>query len=171
MVSLEDQEKMKAVLKKNGYKLTQQRLSILKVLFENDYEHMTVEEIYHVTKITFPKIGISTVYKSICCLEKSKILVKIKVNDSCSRYEFVHPNEQSGHPHLLCINCKKAIGIVDDEITCLLNKSKQLLKSRYSFEINSQSILYYGICRKCRIDLNEAIDQPIEGGVKDFKIH
>ncbi len=150
MVARVDQEKMKAAIKRNGYKLTQQRLSILKVLFEKDYEHMTAEEIYCFTKIDFPKIGISTVYKSIDCLEKSKILVKIKTDDDCKRYELVHPNELSNHPHLLCTHCKKVIGIVDDQITGLLNNSKQVLKSRYSFEINNQSIFYYGICKKCR---------------------
>lgn len=149
MILPENQNKIFAKLSENGNRMTYQRNEILKIFFEHDHEHLTADKVYEYSKKASPNISIATVYRTIQYLEKADILFKIKVNDKCSSYEILLPDEKEGHPHFVCKKCGKTIGIKDATIIHLLNKCEQAIKSTYDVNILEQNILYYGLCSEC----------------------
>lgn len=156
MVPQEVQEKIKFVIQQKGFKLTSQRKAVLNTFFEKNYKHMTVEEVHYFSKNYCHKIGIATVYRCILCFEKIGVLRKIETNEDCGRYELAIPDEKFDHPHLICAKCGKIIGAFDSEILKELDKQKKFIEDTYDFKINSQSIIYYGICETCKDD-NSAV--------------
>ena len=69
-----DYEKIKEKLKKEGYKLTNQRLVILDVIIDNVDDHLSSEEIHDIVKDKHPEIGIATVYRTLQLFEKLDII-------------------------------------------------------------------------------------------------
>lgn len=149
MMPLETRKKIQRKLKQNGRRLTCQRQIILNVLLDHACEHLTIEEIYQNAKQRSSKISIATVYRTVLCLEQAKILHKIRMDDNRGRYELIARDVQNGHPHLICIFCKKPIDIVDNQMMCLLETCRIIIQSRYDFVIDTQNIQYYGRCHEC----------------------
>ncbi len=57
-------KKMVAALRENQYRITPQRLAILKVLAESK-GHPSVESIYEQVKPNFPATSLATIYKAV----------------------------------------------------------------------------------------------------------
>ena len=55
-----------------GYRITHQKQIIIKNILNNP--NSTAKEIYYLSKETVPDINLSTVYRTITALEKSKLL-------------------------------------------------------------------------------------------------
>lgn len=150
MISAPVQQKINGLLRKDGHRLTAQKQTVLRVLFEHDHGPLTVEEIYRYAQSRSSHISIATVYKVVAYLEQANILHKIRMDDKRNCYELIHPDEPQGHPHCVCTKCGKTVGIVDDSVTHILATCEQAIETRYHFQINLQNILYYGICEDCR---------------------
>lgn len=138
-------EEMKKILKNNGYRLTAQRIGILEILYQNREKHLTVEEIHKLTKGSMPKVSVATVYKTMLQLEKVGLLYRISIYGYCSRYQLIPPGNENRHRHFVCTRCGKILDIDPKEFT----EAEQRLESRYGISIESQSLLYYGICKEC----------------------
>ena len=59
--------KMVAALRENQYRITPQRLAILKVLAESK-GHPSVESIHEQVKTSFPTTSLATIYKNVAVL-------------------------------------------------------------------------------------------------------
>ncbi|MFT9056129.1 MAG: Fur family transcriptional regulator [Ethanoligenens sp.] len=150
MLPVTTQQKVIRLLGQNGHRLTSQKQTVLKILFEHDRSHLTVEEIYGYAKEESSRVSIATIYKTISFLEQENVLHKIRIDNKSNCYELIHPNEPEGHPHCICTKCCKTIGIVDESVTRMLSVCEQAIKVHYHFQINLQDILYYGLCEECR---------------------
>lgn len=149
MIPVTTQQKVISLLGEDGHRLTAQKQTVLKVLFEHDRAHMAVEEIYGYAKNQSSRISIATVYKAVSFLEQEKVLRKIRIDDKRNCYELIHPDEPQGHPHCICTKCGKTFGIIDDSVIQMFIACEQAIKTRYHFQINLQNILYYGLCEDC----------------------
>lgn len=149
MISSSTKDKIVSMLGENGRRLTTQKRLVLKILFEHNKEHLTVEKLYEYAKKESSHISIATVYKTVSVLEDENILRKIRIDDKCSCYELVDPDKPDEHPHCICRKCGKTIGIMDNSIIRMLNTCEQSIKERYHFQIDMQDILYYGLCEEC----------------------
>ncbi|AYD40862.1 transcriptional repressor [Clostridium fermenticellae] len=149
MIPKEIQEKIKFIIQENGLKLTNQRNAVLNAFFEKNYKHMNVEEVYNFSKAYCNEIGISTVYRSIIAFEKIGVLKKIETGEIYARYELTIPDKKLDHPHMVCKKCGRIIGAYDSEILEKLNAGRELIENKYDFKIDSESIVYYGICKEC----------------------
>lgn len=136
--------KLEAVLSNylnNGErKLTQQRRSILAV-FVNADAHLTVEELYNMTKQQYPNIGMATVYRTVKLLCECGLASGFKHSDGSFRYEL----EKEHHNHLMCIKCGRLIEDTDSEVEVLQNK----LAQKNNFKILHTRMEAYGICQTC----------------------
>ena len=55
-------------LRKQGFRLTPQRLAILKILASSE-EHLSVEKIYERVKTDYPVTSLATIYKTVAVLK------------------------------------------------------------------------------------------------------
>lgn len=138
-------DEMKKILKSSGYRLTAQRIGILEILYQNREKHLTVEEIHKLTKGFTPKVSVATVYKTVLQLEKVGLLYRISIYGYCSRYQLIPPEKENRHRHFVCTSCGKILDIDPGEFA----GAERRLESRYGISIESQNLLYYGICKEC----------------------
>lgn len=137
---------LKDNLKNKGYKLTPQRRAILSSIMKSEDRHLTAEEIYELVKQDCPEIGLATVYRTVQLFEEMDIIIKLDLDDGCSRYELVNENEGHRHHHLICNKCGKVIEVKGD----LLDELEAEIEKTYKFKILDHSLKFYGVCSECK---------------------
>lgn len=132
-------------LRQRGYKVTPQRVEIIRILYENK-KLMKIEEIFSEAKSN--TLGISTIYRNLIILEQAAIIKKINI-DNINYYELENDDEYRLHIHAVCLNCNHIIDIDDNQI---LDKFSELIKKINMKEIESVKstcIILKCICSKC----------------------
>ena len=79
-------KRVKQQLQQSSYKLTPQREATLRVLIENESDHLIAEDVYLKVKDKAPEIGLATVYRTLELLAELKIVDKINFGDGVSRF-------------------------------------------------------------------------------------
>lgn len=148
-----NQEDFKELLKKNGLKVTTQRITILEVLQSRPDKHLTVEEIYDCVKEQYPDIGLATVYRTIQVLSELNLIDKLNLDDGYVRYE-IGKMENNGqihhHHHLICLNCGSVFTFEDD----LLETLEERIKNSMDFQVVDHEVKLFGYCKTCRENKN-----------------
>ncbi len=145
-------ENLKEKLRENGYKMTPQRRAILEVIADNPGKHLSTEEIYEYVKAdNQPDIGLATVYRTLILFVDLNMISKIHLDDGLVRYEMMLDDELHQHHHLICGNCGEIIEVMED----WLDKIEERIEKLYQFKITDHKLIMYGICKNCRVDLNE----------------
>ena len=137
-------EEVKELFKKEGYKLTTQRRAILDVIVENQENHLNPEEIYNIVKISYPEIGIATVYRTLQLLESLNIIYKLNFDDGFNRYE-LNVNSENHH-HLICVKC----GEIKEVKLGLLEKLENEIEKENGFKIVDHNVKFFGYCADCQ---------------------
>lgn len=70
-------ERIKKQLHAASYKLTPQREATVRVLLENEEDHLSAEDVYLLVKEKSPEIGLATVYRTLELLSELKVVDKI----------------------------------------------------------------------------------------------
>ena len=120
---------------------TKQKELILKEL-ENDYTHPTILELYEKLRKKNPKIGKATVYRNISKLVEEGKVRKVLTTDGIDHYD----GDCSNHSHFMCNICHKLYDLYDVDTDILISKAKK----NHSFSISNASVLFEGICDKCK---------------------
>lgn len=130
-------------LKKNNLKVTPQRLNIYNYLFNNRI-HPSAEMIYNDIKEDNPTISLATVYKTLKSLRDANLINEINIGEDSFRYDAqIEP-----HSHMICKKCNKIIDYYFDENH--LNLLKKSISNENDFEIHSEQVYFYGICKDCK---------------------
>ena len=129
-----------------NYKLTPQREATVRVLLENEQDHLSAEDIFLMVKEKAPDIGLATVYRTLELLLELKIVDKINFGDGVYRYDLRKDGDVHFHHHLVCMNCGSVHEIEDD----LLLDVEKIVVSDYDFKIKDHRLTFYGICSKCQ---------------------
>lgn len=143
---MDNANELKGLLKEKGYKLTPQRRAVLNIIMENPGQHLTTEEIYDLVKVPCPDIGLATVYRTLQILNEMDLILKINLDDGCSRYEYNVHQDDHEHHHLICTNCGKILEVNDD----LLDNTERQIEKDYDFIITDHKVKFFGLCSKCR---------------------
>ncbi len=128
-------------LKQHDFRLTPQRLAVLKILAASK-DHPSVERTYEQVKQTFPTTSLATIYKTIALLKEVHEILELRFAES-SRFD---GNKPYPHPHIICSRCKK---ILDPELSGL-EKLTEEAASKTGFQIDSYRLDFYGICPACQ---------------------
>lgn len=143
---MDNAKELKVMLKEKGYKLTPQRRAVLNIIMENPGKHLTTEEIYDLVKVQCPDIGLATVYRTLQILDEMDLIMKINLDDGCSRYEYNVHQDDHEHHHLICTNCGKIMEVNED----LLDSIERQIENDYDFTITDHKVKFFGLCSKCR---------------------
>jgi Fur family ferric uptake transcriptional regulator len=129
-------------ISKEGLKATKQREEILNVFLDSS-GHKNLAQIYaQVAKIN-PKIGYTTVYRTLKLFTHLGLATQRKFADGETRYE--PASEGSHHDHLICLDCGKIIEFEDQTLEALQNGIAQ----RHRFKIFHHRMELYGRCEEC----------------------
>ncbi len=145
---------MKEKFKDHASRMTVPRAAILEFL-SNTSKHISAKEIYTSLQKTYPKIGLSTVYRTLSLLARMGIVGKLLLGDGQTRYEFKSRGKNEHHHHLICTNCGKIINYYNflDEELSLVRKTEKKLAKKHNFIIQDHNIDFLGVCEKCKSKL------------------
>ncbi len=129
-------------MREAGYRITPQRIAILRVLSESE-GHPSVEDIYEQVKREFPTTSLATVYKNISILKEQGEVIELSFGADSSRYDGKRPDP---HPHLICTQCKR---IIDPDLDSLEYVAEELVRET-GFRITSHRLDFFGICPDCQ---------------------
>lgn len=139
-------EKIKQQLQAQAFKLTPQREATVRVLLENEEDHLSAEEVFMLVKDKFPEIGLATVYRTLELLSELHVLEKMNFGDGVARYDLRNDSTHHHHHHLICVQC----GSVDEILEDWLAPLEERLDREFHFTVVDHRLDFQGICRKCR---------------------
>lgn len=140
---MNDLEKLEAILKGKGYKLTEQRRLIIRVFNENPGHH-TAQGVFNLVKEKSEGINFSTIYRNLELLSTLEIIDKLHIESGISHYELcgrVH------HHHIICKSCGETREI---DICPYVNQGEEQLRTM-GFKVTDHKFEIYGYCSKCSL--------------------
>lgn len=139
-------ERIKKQLHAQSYKLTPQREATVRVLLENETDHLSAEDVYLLVKEKAPEIGLATVYRTLELLTELKVVDKINFGDGVSRYDLRKEGANHFHHHLVCLEC----GAVEEIEEDLLDDVEKVVEKEFQFLVKDHRLTFHGICRQCQ---------------------
>jgi Fur family ferric uptake transcriptional regulator len=136
-------EVFRQYLKANGLKQTLHRKLILRTFLAGE-GHRTVEDIYRAVSGEEPRIGYTTVYRTMKLLSESGLAREVELADGVTRYE--HLYNHSHHDHLICTECGDSIEFLNPEI----EQVQEAASARMGFKVLDHRLQIYGLCKRCR---------------------
>jgi Fur family transcriptional regulator, peroxide stress response regulator len=135
-------DQMLSKLKDHEFRITPQRLAVVKVLAAS-LGHPSVEKIYESVREKFPTTSIATIYKTVALLKQVNELIEIGFPDGSNRYD---GNKPYPHPHVICTRCGK---IIDPDLSSLEDMTREVAKET-GFQIHTHRVDFFGLCRECQ---------------------
>ena len=129
-------------LKSQDFRITPQRLLVIRILAESE-GHPTVEQIYEEVRAEFPTTSLATVYKTISLLKEVNEILELGFPDGSNRYD---GNKPFPHPHVICTKCKK---ITDPDLINLDDLSEKMSR-KTGYRIFSHRLDFFGLCPDCQ---------------------
>jgi len=139
---------MERILRKyrgKGFKLTPQRIAILKFLDGNTH-HPTAEDIYTEIKKKYPTVSFATVYNTVQALKDRGDILEITIDPQRKHFD---PNP-SPHHHIMCTACGKIGDVFTDYSKALLLPEEVTSE----FHVTGNHVDFYGVCAACRRKTN-----------------
>jgi Fur family peroxide stress response transcriptional regulator len=140
-------------LRHDGFRLTPQRMAVLRVLAE-DTGHPTVEQVYDRVRGDYPTTSLATIYKTIDMLKGIGEVLELSVGES-HRYDGRDPRP---HPHLICEDCGTVTdlaldGPLGDPV--ILASAAAIATARGYHDVRPQ-LEFRGRCAACEADAANA---------------
>ena len=126
-----------------GLKYSSKREAIA-TYFLNADRHFTVEQLYREIRLTYPRIGYSTVYRTLKLLADCGIAAVHHFEEDEARFEPIHREQH--HDHLVCERCGRLIEFTHEGV----EQFQKDIAEKYGFAVRSRELQLYGICKKCR---------------------
>ncbi len=130
------------ILRKNGHRLTPQRMLVIEALHNAD-RHISAEEIYRRLHRRYPYANISTVYRTLELLKELNLVTEADFGEGRVRY---HVAEKGHHHHLICRSCGKIMNLEES----LLHPLEDTLLQKYDFDADLRHLAISGKCSDCR---------------------
>jgi Fur family peroxide stress response transcriptional regulator len=135
-------DQMVVKLKEQGYRLTPQRLAVLKILSGSN-EHPSAEQIYDQVKVDFPMTSLATVYKTVTLLKEMGEVWELGFSDDSNHYD---GNKPYPHPHVICVRCRRIVDPEIDHVELLAVKASEAS----GFQVLNYRLDFFGICPGCQ---------------------
>ena len=136
-------DNFKTILRKEGLKITPQRIAVLEEIIK-DKGHRDCEAIYLAIKSSNTHVSRATVYRTLDILVQNNFVRKQNFGDGRARYE--RKIDSLHHDHLICVVCGKIIEFMDLNI----EKLQEEIAIKYHFSLQRHIHQLFGICKECR---------------------
>ena len=140
MVSL---KKFYRCISQRRLKSSKRRTAIIEYFINAD-RHFTVEQLYNEIKKMNPKIGYSTVYRTLKLLVDCGMANIHHFGEEYTKFELTHKEQH--HDHLVCNKCARII-----EFTHMgIEEFQKSVAKKHNFIVSSHELQIFGLCDKCR---------------------
>jgi len=130
------------VLQENGCRITAARRAILRVISESP-RALQPAEIYELSRMLNPRIGLVTVYRTLDRLEELGLVQRVHREDGC---HMLMP-AANGHEHyLVCTTCGRTILFQGDDLEELFTR----VESHTGYQVSEHWLQLFGTCPQCR---------------------
>lgn len=129
-------------LAQRGYKLTQPRRAVLKVLAESGAT-LTPADIHRRAQAHCLRTGLVTVYRTLDLLAACGAVRKVHQADGCHAYALA----SEGHAHhVICERCQSVVEFDNCDLGALL----AAVQRRTGYQISGHWLELFGLCPNCR---------------------
>jgi Fur family peroxide stress response transcriptional regulator len=135
-------EQMTRVLRDKGFRLTPQRLALLRILSKSA-GHPSAEQIYEQIRADYPTTSLATIYKTLNLLKNMGEVFEVTLAGMGSHYD---GNKPYPHPHLICIKCGQ---IIDPEVGSMAGIAQEVARQT-GYIITNQQVNFFGLCPQCQ---------------------
>ena len=132
----------KTWISRGRLKATKQREEIVNIFF-NSTGHKNLAQIYAQVLEVNPKVGYTTVYRTLKLLTRFGLAAQRKFADGETRYEPI--SEKTHHDHLICLDCGKIIEFEDETLETL----QETIARHHHFKVFHHKMELYGRCSEC----------------------
>jgi Fe2+ or Zn2+ uptake regulation protein len=130
------------ILRQAGYRATQGRIKLLKVLVKEN-KPLTAVQIHR--KVGSKELNEATIYRALETMVSSGIIRRVDLQkDNAHRYELAGGQH---HHHIVCSECGAVENFSDNLCRIILDKAAK--KSKSFKIINSHSMELFGVCAYC----------------------
>lgn len=136
-------EIFKEKCRKVNLALTVQRLAVY-VYLAGTTSHPSADRVYEVIHQEYPTISRTSVYRILETFVQHGLIMKLVHPGSNARYD----GNPIRHHHLICTECESIFDIENEGETPDIETDPPQFVG--DFEINGYSIIFTGICSKCR---------------------
>ena len=149
-----DVEILQSGLRRSRHKLTKPRQAVLDAIVEAE-THLSPAEVYQRAKQKYPRLGLTTVYRTLDILIDLGYVQRVHGEGGCHSYAAAL--RRHSH-HLLCSHCGRT-----QEFACSsLEPLVEALQSTTGYDIQGHILEMIGVCPACRALRDEA-DATAEG--------
>ena len=113
--------------------------------FSKAQGHLTVDELFEKARELDPKVGYTTVWRTLKLLESLGLASSQKFHDGQTRYEYVSSKQH--HDHLICTKC----GLLQEFFNPKIEEIQKQVAKAHKFQITSHKMELYGYCMKCSL--------------------
>lgn len=148
--ALQAEKIFKASMKEEGYRCTQERLTVLREIYDSS-SHLDADEIFVRLKKKGVSISRATVYHTLDLLFKFHLVNKIDLGHKHTHYEKSYG--VGNHLHIICEQCDRVVEVHSEELNSLLDS----LCEENGFTLGSFSLQVFAKCqdegdeKKCEI--------------------
>jgi Fur family peroxide stress response transcriptional regulator len=135
-------EQLIARLKEQDYRLTPQRMELIRLIVNNQ-DHPSAARLFEQVNVQFPTMSFATVYKTLDLLKQLGEVLEISLHDG-NHFDAFRPYP---HPHLICTNCQI---IMDGELEASIQSLVNEMEHVSGFEILCHQLNFYGLCPDCQ---------------------
>ncbi|MBI3242760.1 MAG: transcriptional repressor [Chloroflexi bacterium] len=125
-----------------GYKLTQPRRAVLKVIAEAGAS-LSPAEIHARAKKMHARTGLVTVYRTLEALVECGSIRKVHQTDGCHSYA---PASEGHAHHVICEKCHAVTEFDNCDLADLL----KAVQRRTGFKVESHWLELFGLCPNCK---------------------
>ena len=136
-----DDQELFALFRKNGYKVTAQRLAIYKFISTRK-DHPSADQIHQELKTDYPTLSLGTIYKTLHTLKELGLIQELGFNEGSIRYD----PDMELHINLVCSKCGKIEDYKAENVKKLWNAIISDLKLK---PLGQRIDIYYN-CEDCK---------------------
>ena len=130
-----------ALLRQQGFKVTAQRLAVLRAV--SGRPHLTADDVVEVVRADIGAISRRAVYDAVGVLADMGLLRRIQPAGSAARYE---DRVGDNHHHLICRACGRMV-----DVDCAVGAAPCLTAADDAgYEIDEAEVIYWGRCPTCQ---------------------
>lgn len=130
-----------AILRQNGFKVTAQRLAVLRAV--SGRPHLTAEDLVQIVRADIGTTSRRAVYDAVGVLADTGLIRRIEPAGSPARYE---DRVGDNHHHLICRTCGHTV-----DVDCAVGATPCLTAADAAgYEIDEAEVIYWGHCPTCQ---------------------
>ncbi|NTU57728.1 MAG: transcriptional repressor [Chlorobiaceae bacterium] len=126
--------------RKNGLKVTPQRLAIYKVLIESA-DHPSADSVYRKITEEYPTISFDTVNRTLLTFAEIGVIAMVESYSVARRFD----SQTGRHHHLHCVKC----GLITDFCDASLDEVKVPEQIEKLYDVLGKRVVISGICPDC----------------------